>query len=435
MKILLLAPYYPHAGHSFSGIFHENFAFVLREFCDTVEVLAPHPYAPRFASWLAPRWQSYGEIPPYELRNGVPVYRPAFLQLPRMGKLSWPQVGAVFSCLRTARDMHRRAQFDAIISADLLAVGDIAWKVGKALGIPASGWAIGGDMRFSSSSRFGRSVIRAIKNLDTVFYQSQELLDRAAELMGLSCEQMPLERHVVLPRGILPPPSLPKTVRRKVRRELEITDDRIIVLFVGRIVRDKGIYELIEAAASAAARNWKITCVLVGSMPAFDDTMSVEEKLKQSPGLKEQVKLLPSCDPDKVWEYLCAADIFAFPSHQEGMPNSLLEAMAMAVPSVAFGIPPVLEIEGGTEALVTVPPFDAAAFAAAILRLAASAEERMRLGERGKARVLDRFMMRNNIVEVLSRISQAIERRRSVGASFETARKHAGVPFNAGSGS
>ena len=63
-------------------------------------------------------------------------------------------------------------------------------------------------------------------------------------------------------------------------------------------------------------------------MPAFDETNSVQKKLDQTPNLKERVKLLPACSPDQTWEYLCAADIFAFPSQQrfEGMPNSLLEA-------------------------------------------------------------------------------------------------------------
>ena len=113
----------------------------------------------------------------------------------------------------------------------------------------------------------------------------------------------------------------------------------------------------------------------MGSHPAFDETIAVQKYLDKIPAVKERVRLLPACAQDKVWEYLCAADIFAFPSTYkgEGMPNSLLEAMVMGLPAVAFAIPPVLEIEAGTRRThVLVPPLRLARLLAeAILRLAA----------------------------------------------------------------
>lgn len=110
----------------------------------------------------------------------------------------------------------------------------------------------------------------------------------------------------------------------------------------------------------------------------------------------------PSClFPDQIWEFLCAADVFGFASHEEGMPNSLLEAMAMAVPAVAFAIPAVIELEGGSGGLLTVAPFNVDLFAEAILDLCDSAEACARIGRRGQETVLSRFDSRRNMAAAI----------------------------------
>jgi teichuronic acid biosynthesis glycosyltransferase TuaC len=407
VKILVLAASYPHSGHLFAGSFNEKSVLILNDLCDAVEVLTPRPYVPLLLGSAVPRWKAYAIIAPYEKRNGITVYRPAYVQIPRVGGAFWSDPGIFLWCRRVAKNMHRRMQFDAIISYDLVGAGGFAWRLGRELGIPASGWATGSDVRVSASSSYAKVVIRAIEHLDFVFYQSHELLEKAAELLGISPDLMLPDRHMVLPRGIPTPPSLSRIkVREQVRREWDIADDQVVVLNVGRVTRAKGVFELLQAISLAAAQEPRITCVLVGSMPAFDETTVIQKKLKQTPGLRERVRLIPGCSPHKVWEYLCAADIFAFASHNEGMPNGLLEAMAMGLPAVAFAIPPVQAIEAETGALLTVPPLNSTLFSEAILRLAVSPGTRSQIGERGKAQVMHRFMMRNNMAKALQRLAQ-----------------------------
>ncbi len=55
----------------------------------------------------------------------------------------------------------------------------MAWRLGRTLGIPASGWAFGGDVRFPHTSPAGWVVRRAIERFDLIFYQSHELLEQA----------------------------------------------------------------------------------------------------------------------------------------------------------------------------------------------------------------------------------------------------------------
>jgi glycosyltransferase involved in cell wall biosynthesis len=313
--------------------------------------------------------------------------------------------------------MHHRIRFDGILAFDVSAVGGIAWRLGRLFGIPASGWVTGKTPAASL-----KVIKQALKNLDMVFYQSHELLDHAACLLGVAPSAIPGDQHIVLPRGIPVPPPLPKdAVRQRIRREWGIRDDHVLVLSIGRISREKGSFEFLHAVALAATRNPRITGVIIGSSPDFDETTAVQKTLDGSPELRHKIKLLPACPPDKVWEYLCAADIFAFTSHHEGMPNSLLEAMSMGVPAIAFAIPPVVELEAGSGGLLLVPPLNAVSFAAAIVHLAAAPDDRLRMGERGKNQVMQRFMVRKNLAIALERLCQI------------TAMKYAGKNFSSSS--
>src|SRR5262245_51080977 len=249
MKVLVLAPDYPKPGRQFGGVFNERCVTALKGLCDDIQVLIPRPYAPPVLSSLVPRWGIYASTPFFEIKNGVPVYRPVVPVIPRVASAFWIDSCAFYFCRQLASEMHRRVKFDAIISFDLLGTGGLSWRLAREFGIPASGWATGGDVRVSGSSSLGRVLLRAIKHLDLVFYQSQELLANVTNLMERIKGNLNRERHFVLPRGIPEPPVLPKAlIRERIRHELGIARDQLIVLSVGRVSRDKGIYELIEAA-------------------------------------------------------------------------------------------------------------------------------------------------------------------------------------------
>jgi len=411
MRVLIIASYYPWSDNPSRGSFNERFACALRELCDGVDVLAPRPYAPPLLSSLVLRWRSYRRMIRREIRKGIPVYRPAYLAVPRLGGAAWADPGAFIWCRRTARAMHRAARFDAIISFDLVACGGLAWRIGRDLGIPASGWAIGGDVAAQASS-CRRVLLRAVQNLDIVFYQSRDLLETVAKRLAISPLQMPPDRHVVLPMGVPAPPELDRVqLRNRLRAEWGVQSDQLIVLNVARIVREKGVFELLEAMSLVVARDPRLICVLVGSNPAFDETSRVSRELTRTPNLGQRVRLLPTCSPEKIWEYLCAADIFVFPSHREGMPNSLLEAMVMGLPAVAFSIPPLVELEAATGCMVLVPPLDSTLLARAIMDLAASPDARASIGEKGRSRVMHHFMLRDNTAAALRLLASVVAER------------------------
>ena len=287
MKILVVVSNYPHPGHRFSGIFNERSVDALKEHCELVAVLAPRPYVPNVLTNFLPvgRWEAYAEAKSFEVRNGVPVYRPPYLQLPRVAASFWQDRGAYLCCVGTVRKLHARHKFDAILSFGLDGSGGLAWRLARRLGIPVAVWATGSDIRKPEGTAAHESVLRTLRNADLVIYQSRELLEIAARITNASPLSLSSKRHIVLSRGIPEPPILPTDeLRKRERATLGIGSDEILVLFIGRVTRPKGMFELLEAMALVSSQNAKIKCVIVGSKPSFDETALLEKKLNETPG-------------------------------------------------------------------------------------------------------------------------------------------------------
>ena len=170
--------------------------------------------------------------------------------------------------------------------------------------------------------------------------------------------------------------------RARVRDELGTAWETVVVVAVGRLVAEKGYPELIEAMRSVDAVLW-----IVGERLLSDHAGAIEDDLSEAerePSLKAKIRLLGQ--RRDIAAVLGAADIFALPSHREGMPRSIIEAMFAGLPVVATNIRGSREevVDGETGTLV--PVGDREALAAALQRLAADALLRRRLGAAGRAR-------------------------------------------------
>lgn len=120
--------------------------------------------------------------------------------------------------------------------------------------------------------------------------------------------------------------------KKNIRKVLNISDDTCCFIFIGRLVRDKGVNELIQAFA-ALSRSYDIELLLLGDVEDvnpidFSSMLEIEENPRiQYFGYKEDIRY-----------YLKAADIFVLPSYREGFPNVVLQAGAMSLPSIVTDI-------------------------------------------------------------------------------------------------
>jgi len=173
---------------------------------------------------------------------------------------------------------------------------------------------------------------------------------------------------------------------RQLRESFQIPHDAFVIGFIGRIVRDKGLVELVEA--------WKILCeeypvlhmLVVGPFEPQDPVpQDVECILRGS----ERIHLAGQIeDPSALYAIM---DVVILPSYREGLPYVPLEAAAMARPVVATRIPGCVDavVDGQTGTLV--PPRDAVALAEAIRRYLEAPELRRKHGRAGRDRMLRDF--------------------------------------------
>lgn len=154
------------------------------------------------------------------------------------------------------------------------------------------------------------------------------------------------------------------------------------VLFLGHLLPDKGVYELVKAFAQVCERIPGLKLVLGG----VGESETVRE-LAHVLGVSERVELPGWLGPEGKGAALAACSIFVLPSYHEGMPMALLEAMSWGVPVIATpvgGIPQIVthEVNG-----LLVPPREVAALAAAIERLLQDPTLRVRLGKAARTTI------------------------------------------------
>ncbi|MHA2121155.1 MAG: glycosyltransferase family 4 protein [Promethearchaeota archaeon] len=131
-----------------------------------------------------------------------------------------------------------------------------------------------------------------------------------------------------------------ENLRDKTRFDLGLKDE-IVLMYVGRISFDKGIYELLGAVKKISKnRQIKIKLCLVGSILSDEET-KLNAKIREL-GIKD--KIIFCGQQDNVVPYYCAADIFVLPSYHEGLPLALLEAMSTCLPVVVSNIGGMAEI-------------------------------------------------------------------------------------------
>ena len=171
--------------------------------------------------------------------------------------------------------------------------------------------------------------------------------------------------------------------RARIRAELGVPEDRVAVIAVSRLVRHKGYPELLAAMRDVDAELW-----VVGERLASDHGADLEPCFAAS-GLGPRLRRLGY--REDVPALLAAADIFVLPSHFEGLPMSVIEAMLCGLPVVATDIrgPREQVVHGATGLLVS--PAQAAPLAAALQRLAVDAALRARMGAAGRARAVDLY--------------------------------------------
>ena len=171
------------------------------------------------------------------------------------------------------------------------------------------------------------------------------------------------------------------------KAELNIPDSALVILFVGRVTRDKGISELINAFQLIETPGKDIHLVLVGPFePDYDPLPPNDLKtINQHPRIHN---VGPTRYPEK---YMGIADLFCLPSYREGFGSVIIEAAAMGVPAVATRIVGLTDAVVDGETGILVPVKDSTSLADGLRKLLRNDKLREKMGESAKLRTQSMF--------------------------------------------
>jgi glycosyltransferase involved in cell wall biosynthesis len=281
-----------------------------------------------------------------------------------------------------------RRRFDAVHSVTPKA-GLLSMLAAVCAGVPHRTHTFTGQV-WATRSGFSRALL---KSFDRVIARCATAL-----LADSHSQRKFLEDHRVAPVGRIgvlgagsisgvdierfrPDPS----ARRSVRTSLNIPEDAIVFVFVGRLNRDKGLLDLAMAFEEHARCCPQSHLLVVGP----DEEEVAEQMRSRCAGVGNRLHFVGATPTPQA--YMAASDVFCLPSYREGFGTVIIEAAAVGVPAIASRIYGIVDavVDGQTGLLH--PPRDPRALAAAMSRLADDPALRNEFADRCRVRAREEF--------------------------------------------
>ena len=176
----------------------------------------------------------------------------------------------------------------------------------------------------------------------------------------------------------------------KLAEELNLRDDsKFTFLFVGRIVKDKGINELVGAFKKLYSEYPDIRLILVG--PYEDNLDPISQESRDAISAYDDIVAVGKKMGEELLAYYAAADCFVMPSYREGFPNTVLEAGAMGLASIVTDINGSREIIVDGENGMIVPPQNEERLYQAMKVMLTSPADREKLAGKARKMIADSF--------------------------------------------
>lgn len=296
----------------------------------------------------------------------------------------WQDLRALFQLLHCFREIRPVSVHSLTPKAGLLAMlagwlAQVPWRFHTFTG---QVWA--------NKSGVAKLLLKGIDRL-IVLFASQVFADSASQCRFLEMERVVRRDGVtVLGRGSVAGVDLarfrPDPVMRAVlRAETGITDAVPVFLFVGRLVRDKGVFDLIQAFATLGALHAQWELWMVGP-----DEEGLQASLQtEGERLGARIRWFGSTPTPE--RFMAAADVFVLPSYREGFGSVVIEAAACGIPTIAYRIEGVVDaiVENHTGCFVAKGNVEE--LAQAMERLGSDPEMLSDLGNSARRRAVEDF--------------------------------------------
>ncbi|MCA1664917.1 MAG: glycosyltransferase, partial [Myxococcales bacterium] len=272
---------------------------------DDVEVLGVIPWFPGARVVPSSAAGRLLGVPGFEQVDGLRVQHPRYLFVPKLPSAS----AALYAASLMGDVWRRRRQVDVLFGAWAYPDGAATVMMARAAGLPSVVKVHGSDLNVIARIPSVRAQLRALLPRATRMAAVSRAL--ADELVTLG---VPRAQVAVVPNGVDASLFHPRD-RTEARAQLALPQKGRIVVYVGRIVRDKGLLELIDAMAALAPAHPDLTLVVVG-----DGALRGECEERARP-LADRIRFVGARPLDEIPRWLGACDLFVLPSWNEGTPN------------------------------------------------------------------------------------------------------------------
>jgi teichuronic acid biosynthesis glycosyltransferase TuaC len=321
LRVLVLSTLFPSRARPLFGTFVERQTLGLAARNDVeVQIVVPRGLPPMPFDRIA-RYHSDASLPAHEDWQGVPLYRPRFIHLPKIGaRYDAPML--VRAVLPLLRDLRRDFAFDVIAAEYFFPDGPAAVALGHALGVPVSIKARGSDINvWGQRPDTWSQVADAGKAADGMLAVSAAM---KREMAALGMPENKIRVHYT---------GVDRTLfhvrnRDEVKQRLGITGP--LVVTVAPLIARKGVDLVIAALAQVPGA----TLIVTGAGP---DEAKLRTLAAQY-GIADRVRLLGIQPRAVVADWLAAADVMALPSASEGLANAWVEALASGTPIVVADV-------------------------------------------------------------------------------------------------
>ncbi len=381
LRMLIISQNYPQAQREWAGEFIVRQARYLEAEGFDSEFIVPRPWAP-WPLHLLPRWRQYGPENPLLAQPGLEANWVGYIRPPSARFITTEGRFMGRSVLRLARRMHRARPFDLVWAAQMNGEAPTAIRVGEALGLPVAVMSIGTDIMVLPDRVPALRAIhaRVLEQTDLAIAVSPEIARRMKTFATL-------KRPPFVARLARDPSAFrPASDRAAVRAAHGIEPEDRLAVFVGRVETAKGMEDLLSILPSVLRRHPRLRFALLGDGALRGALVAAGDAVR--PG----AVLAPGrVDPGEVPGWLQSSDFMVFPSHSEGLPQAVLEAMNCGLAVIATDVGGTAEavLEGRTGLLV--PSRDPARLEAAIDALVTDEATRAQMGEAGLAHALAEF--------------------------------------------
>jgi glycosyltransferase involved in cell wall biosynthesis/predicted ATP-grasp superfamily ATP-dependent carboligase len=306
-----------------------------------------------------------------------------------------------WSARPAAMHLNRNHAFDAVLGYGFPTNAYTAARIAEELNRPSVVWAIGSDVNTSASISSGNTAItREIVKRSTVVLTESDAL--RVKLKQLCPHARNIQRYY---KGIdINFLHQVGESREGLRARFGILAESKCMVTVGAVHRAKGVWEFFETFRTLASEDETVVAVVAGDGP---DREALRTAAREA-GLEHRFLLTGEISREDVGRLLKAADVMLFPSHSEGLPNAVMEALAARLPVVATDVGGIREVIRPERTGLLVPKEDVPAMVNAVRQMLDEPSFARSTASAGQERILRDFDVDKNVYILRDMLAQLV---------------------------